>query len=215
MYHRIQFFAVTFGVFFYAFVGAHADVVKAGGTEVWLDKPASPKASLVLVPGEGGMSERDPLQRARKEYIENGFAVLSVDKKTRISPAMKYMAKIAKPVYLAAVSQGVSKVAHLMAGGRFKTKGLILVSGNLEYVREKVKDPNKLSRTLVIHHKQDGCDKTSPDQVDKFKEWGGNKVKVLWLDGGRDKGNACGPNSYHGLAGLNDQVVAAISKFLQ
>ncbi|NQV84759.1 MAG: hypothetical protein HQ494_13175 [Rhodospirillales bacterium] len=103
----------------------------------------------------------------------------------------------------------------MMENGRLRTQGLVLVSGNLELVRESANSPGKLPRTLVIHHRDDACDKTPPGEVEKFKEWGGSKVTVHWLEGGSNQGDACGPMSHHGLAGLDDKVVAAITDFLR
>lgn len=185
------------------------------GADAWLDKPDDPRASLVLVPGKGGLSENDPLLRVREKIAENGFAVLSIGKTTNIRAAMRQMAQIAKPVYLAAVSQGVSRVGVMMSGGKFKTKGLVLIAGNLNFVRGKVQEKRKLSRTLVIHHRRDDCNKTPPSAVTGFKDWGGDKVSVEWLDGGHSSGGACGPDSHHGLSGLDDELVNAIANFLR
>jgi len=193
----------------------HAETIQAGGADAWLDEPDNPTASLVLVPGQGGLSENDPLQRTRKKLAAKGFAVLSIGKAANIRAAMRQMAQIAKPVYLAAVSQGVSRVGVMMSGGKFKTKGLVLIAGNLNFVRGKVQDKEKLSRTLIIHHRNDDCNKTPPSAVTGFKDWGGGKVSVEWLDGGDSSGDACGPNSHHGLSGLDVELVEAIVNFLR
>jgi hypothetical protein len=215
MVHLLSVFIVAVGILVFTFVGVRAETINIGGTDVWLDVPSDPKASLVLLPGKGGLSENDPLQRARKKYTDHGFAVLAADSKTNVIPAMRHMSQIAKPVYLVAVSAGVGRVARMMVNGRLRTRGLVLVSGNLKLVRESANSPAKLPRTLVVHHREDACDKTSPEQVEKFKDWGGSKVTVHWLKGGSSQGDACGPMSHHGLAGLDDKVVAAIAGFLQ
>ena len=195
--------------------GVHAETIQAGGADAWLDRPDNPRASLVLVPGQGGLSENDPLLRVRGEIAAKGFAVLSIGKTTNVRAAMRQMAQIAKPVYLAAVSQGVSRLGIMMSGGKFKTKGLVLIAGNLNFVRRKVQEQRKLPRTLVIHHRSDDCSKTPPSAVSGFKDWGGDKVTVEWLDGGSSRGGACGPNSHHGLSGLDAELVDAIANFLR
>lgn len=207
-------YAVSLGLFLLFSGVSQAETVSAGGADAWLDVPADPKASLILVPGEGGRSESDPLQRARSKFTAKGFAVLSVDKGADIGEAMKYMRETARPVYVAAVSQGVARIAEASAEENFRTRGLVLVFGNLKYFAGQLKSPKKLSRTLVVHHKDDACDKTPPKGVEKFKKWGKEKVAVFWLEGGSNGGGACGPNSNHGLAGLDDEVVAVIAKFL-
>ena len=199
----------------FAAAGFAAETVKVGGADARLEVPSDPKASLILVPGRGGLSDRDPLQRASERYVERGFAVLSVDKKTKIGAAIKYMAGVAKPVAVAAVSAGTRRVAQAIAKGRFRSERLVLVSGDLKQVREKIGQARRLPTTLVIHHRNDACDKTSPGQVAAFQSWGGDKVTVRWMEGGRNAGDPCGPGAYHGLAGLDDQVVAAIADFIE
>jgi hypothetical protein len=192
-----------------------AETVKIGGKDAKLDVPSNAKASLVLLPGDAGLSDLDPLQRARMKYVEKGFAVLSISQETVIRAAMKYASETAKPVSIAAVSSGVRRLAGAIATPGFRARKVIFVSGNLDSVREIVGSPDKLPSTLVIHHRKDGCSKTSPKQVDKFQAWGGSKVTVHWMEGGNDSGDPCGPRSHHGLAGLDDEVVNTITSFLE
>lgn len=213
--HKFTIFAALVGLLAFSIDTAKAETVSVGGTDAWLYVPSNPKAGLILLPGAGGLSKTDPLQRATENYSIQGFAVLAVDSRTNIIPAMKYLSKIAKPVYLAAVSKGVSKVANMMKTGKLRTQGLVLVSGALKLLQRSAKGPKKLPRTLVIHHRDDACEKTPPGEVNNFKKWGGSKVTVHWLDGGSNRGNTCGPKSHHGLAGLDDQVVSAIADFLK
>jgi hypothetical protein len=149
------------------------------------------------------------------KYVGKGFAVLSIDKKTNIRAAMKYASETAKPVYMAAVCSGVSRLAGAIAAPWLRVQKVVLVSGNLDSVREKVGNPNILPPTPVIHHRMDRCSSTSPKQVDKFQEWGGSKVSEYWMTGGSNNGDSCGPQSYHGLADLDDEVVNTITSFLE
>ena len=209
-------FATTVIVFFmFTAAGLVAETVKIEGKDAKLDLPSNTKASLVLLPGDAGLSDRDPLQRAKMKYVGKGFAVLSIDKKTNIRAAVKYASETAKPVYIAAVSSGVRRLGGAIAAPWFRAKKVVLVSGDLDSVREKVGSPDKLPPTLVIHHRLDRCSNTSPKQVDKFQEWGGSKVTVHWMAGGSNSGDSCGPQSYHGLADLDDEVVNAITSFLE
>jgi hypothetical protein len=66
-------FVTTVIVFFiFTTAGVVAKTVKIGGKDAKLDLPSNAKASLVLLPGNAGLSDRDPLQRARMKYVENG-----------------------------------------------------------------------------------------------------------------------------------------------
>jgi hypothetical protein len=205
----------VFVLFTFMAAGVLAETVKIGGQDARLDAPSNAKASLVLLSGDAGLSDLDPLQRARMKYVEKGFAVLSIDQKTVIRAAMRYVSETARPVSIAAVSSGVRRLAGAIATPGFRAKRVVFVSGNLDSVREIVGNPGLLPPTLVIHHRKDACSKTSPEQVSKFQEWGGNKVTVHWMEGGSDSGDPCGPQSHHGLAGLDDEVVNAITSFLE
>ncbi len=213
--NRPLFVTIVIVFFIFTAAGVVAKTVKIADKEAKLDLPANAKASLVLLPGDAGLSDRDPLQRAKMKYVGKGFAVLSIDKKTNIRAALKYASETAKPVYIAAVSSGVGRLAGAIAAPWFRANKVVLVSGNLESVREKVGSPNKLPPTLVIHHRLDRCSNTSPNQVDKFQEWGGSKVTVHWMKGGSNSGDSCGAQSYHGLADLDDEVVNTITSFLE
>ena len=192
-----------------------SESVNVGGTKAKLDVPPKPKASIVLLPGDAGLSDKDPLQRARMKYVDRGYAVLSIDQKTVVRAAMKFASQSAMPVSIAAVSSGVRRLAGAIAAPGFRAKKVVFVSGNLDSVRDIVGNPNILPPTLVIHHRKDGCAKTSPKQVEKLQEWGGSKVTVHWMDGGSDSGDPCGPKSHHGMAGLDEEVVKAITDFLE
>lgn len=202
------------GVIACVVMAASAKPVSVGGAKAEFEAPSSPKASLVLLPGDAGLSDADPLQRARRKYVERGFAVLSIEQATIVRAAMKYASETATPVSIAAVSSGVRRLAGAIAQPGFRARKVIFVSGNLDAVREVVADPSLLPPTLVIHHRSDRCAKTSPAQVESFLLWAGSKVTVRWMEGGGDRGDPCGPESHHGMAGLDDEVVDAISSFL-
>jgi len=192
-----------------------AETATVGGAKAQLSVPERPKASLILVPGRGGLSAVDPLQRAARDYAARGFAVLSVDSKTNIGAAFQYMQQVARPVWVAAVSAGTRRLGGAIASGKFLGKRIVLVSGNLKQVREQIGRPELLPRTLIIHHRYDRCQNTLPDEVAPFQAWGGNKVSVVWMDGGSNEGDPCGPRSHHGMAGLDGKVADAIAAFLE
>lgn len=205
---------VAAGVVVAAAPSAMAKPVKVMAEEALLDAPASPRASLVLLPGEAGLSDKDPLQRAKAKYVERGLAVLSIDQKTVVRAAMRTAADTATPVSIAAVSSGVKRLAGAIAAPGFRARKVILVSGNLDAAREIIGSPELLPPTLVIHHRNDGCAMTPPAQVAAFQQWGGAKIRVQWMEGGNNSGDPCGPQSHHGMAGLDDAVVDAIARFV-
>ena len=213
--NRTLFVTTTIVFFIFLTTGVVAKSVKVGGKNAKLDVPSNAKASLVLLPGDAGLSDKDPLQRARMKYVEKGYAVLSIDQKTAIRAAMKFASETVRPVSIAAVSSGVRKLAVAIAAPGFRAKKVVFVSGNLDSVRKIIDSPDILPPTLVLHHRKDRCAKTSPKQVDKFKEWGGSKVTVHWMVGGSNSGDSCGPQSHHGLADLDDEVVNTITSFLE
>ena len=69
--------------------------------------------------------------------------------------------------------------------------GIVLTAGFLDDVRSAIGSAASLPRTLIVHHRQDGCRLTPPAAVERFKAWGGGKVQVAWLDGGVSIGNPC------------------------
>jgi hypothetical protein len=76
-----------------------------------------------------------------------------------------------------------------------------------------VGSPAALPKTLVIHHRQDGCRLTLPAGVDPFIKWAGGKARVVWLDGGSEKGDPCEAGGHHGFAGLDAAVVNLAAGF--
>jgi hypothetical protein len=76
-----------------------------------------------------------------------------------------------------------------------------------------VGSPSALPRTLVIHHRNDGCKFTQPAGVDPFIRWAGGRARVSWLAGGADAGDACEAQSHHGFNGLDGQVVSLAAGF--
>ena len=207
--------------FIFTAAGVVAKTVKVEDRNAYLDVPTNAKASLVLIPGDAGLygtgkkDVQDTLQRAKKKYVEKGYAVLSIDQETDIQAAIEYASATATPVFIAAMGSGVSRLAGAITAPGFRANKVVFVSGNLDSVRKIVGNPDKLPPTLVIHHREDGCSKTPPEQVDMFQKWGGNKVTVIWMEGGNNKGFLCGSLSYHGMGGLDDEVANTISSFLE
>jgi len=82
---------------------ARADeAVKIGGAYALLNKPASPSAAVILIPGGNGQLNVRPdgdfsglagnqLVRTRKDYQAQGVASLTIDLGVDVAAAVKYM----------------------------------------------------------------------------------------------------------------------------
>jgi hypothetical protein len=203
-------------------VGAMADqAVQVGGALALLNKPAAPRASLILIPGGHGVLGVRPdgsfsglagnqLVRTRKAYLAHGVATLTIDRGVDVAAAVAYMRKVASPVIVAGTSRGTLRVADALPA---RPNGIVLTAGFLSEVRSRIGSAAALPRTLIVHHRLDGCHFTPPSAVAPFKAWGGGKVSVAWMEGGRDTGNPCQARAYHGFNGLDARVVAVIASF--
>ena len=216
---------------FAATQSARADeTVDVGGSRSVLIKPASPRASVILMPGGSGSISAGPggtigslggnqLVRTRQSYAARGLAVLVLDGSGSLSAAVEYMAKIKRPVTVIATSRGTQRAAQGIAAGA-KPDALVLTSGFLSAesgagsnVMSILGSPSALPRTLVIHHREDGCKFTLPAGVDPFIKWSQGRARVAWVSGGPENGDPCEAGGHHGFAGLDGQVVGLAGGF--
>jgi hypothetical protein len=188
-----------------------------------LIKPAAPRGSVILVPGGDGVMAIQPdgtfnrlkgnqLVRSRASYAGSGLAVLTVDRDANLGAAVDYMRKIAPSVTLVGTSRGTQRIASAVSSG-VRPSAVVLTSGFLDDVRNTVGSPASLPRTLIVHHRKDQCRFTPPGAVEPFKQWGGGKVSVVWLDGGPGGEPVCEARSFHGFQGVDGQVVSAVARF--
>lgn len=210
---------------------ARADeTVTIDGSKAVLLKPASPRASVILMPGGDGDLQagaggsvgnlkNNQLVRTREAYKAQGLAVLVVDADVNLAAAVNYMRAIKSPVTVIGTSRGTLRAAAGIARGA-KPDALVLTAGFLSpasggdrHVMSILGSPERLPPTLVIHHRQDGCHHTKPAGVEPFIKWAGGKARVVWLDGGQTVGNPCQAKSYHGFLGLDGKVVALAAGF--
>jgi hypothetical protein len=215
----------------FAFAARAAETVSIGGSQAVLLRPAAPVASVILMPGSDGHIEAGPggsighlknnqLVRTREAYLAKGLAVLVVDADVNLAQAVDYMAKIKRPVTVIGTSRGTLRAAQGIAAGA-KPDALVLSSGFLspasgkpnENVEAILGTPERLPKTLIIHHRHDECRFTQPAGVAPFIAWSGGKARVVWLDGGSAQGDPCRAKSHHGFLGLDDQVVALAAAF--
>jgi hypothetical protein len=206
------------------------ETVSIGGSRAVLIKPGAPRASVILMPGGSGAISPgehgeingltgNQLVRTRKAYAARGLAVLVVDAGVDLSSAVQYMAAIKRPVTVVATSRGTLRAAQGIAAGA-RPDALVLTSGFLSAesgsgsnVMSIVGSPSALPRTLLIHHRNDGCRLTAPAGVQPFVQWSAGRARVAWLSGGSSQGDPCEARAYHGFNGLDGQVVGLAAGF--
>jgi len=198
---------------------AHAQqTVQVGGKQAILHAPAGARASAILVPGQAGITSNDPLLRNRAAINARGIATLTVPHGTVLGEAVQYMRKIKEPVALVGMSAGVSFAGRAIGNGA-KPDSLVLISGSLMApgklpAQVSIKTPSAMPRTLVLHNRNDGCDLTPVSAVEPFVKWSGGKARVQWIGGSGPGKDPCGPNSAHGFAGADGEVVSALASFV-
>jgi len=142
-----------------------------------------------------------------------------VDADVNLKAAVDYMRAIKGPVTVVGTSRGTLRAAEGIAAGAHPD-ALVLTSGFLsaesgsgQNVESILGSPSRLPRTLVIHHRQDGCRFTQPAGVEPFIKWSAGRARVVWVDGGSDLGNPCQAKGHHGFAGLDAKVVGLAAAF--
>jgi hypothetical protein len=206
------------------------ETVSIGGSRAVLIKPSAPRASVILLPGGDGRIDPgdhgdihglafNQLVRTRHAYAARGLAVLVLDAGTSLDGAVQYMAAIKRPVTVIGTSRGTLRAAEGISRGA-RPDALVLTSGFLSpesgggpNVMSILGSPAALPRTLVIHHRQDGCKHTLPAGVDPFIKWSAGRARAAWLSGGTDRGDPCEAGAHHGFNGLDGQVVGLAAGF--
>jgi hypothetical protein len=223
--------AITLLLAAFASAPALADeTVTIGGSRAVLIKPKAPRASVILLPGGDGAIragdhgdihglQGNQLVRTRQAYAGRGLAVLVADAGTDLKGAVDYMAAIKRPVTVIATSRGTLRAAEGIARGA-RPDALVLTSGFLSpdsgsgsNVMSILGSPASLPRTLVIHHRQDGCKFTLPAGVDPFIKWSAGRARVSWVSGGSEEGDPCQARGHHGFNGLDGQIVGLAAGF--
>jgi len=226
---------------------------------VLVDRPAQPRASIVLVPGASGDLHMTPtggigalagnqLVRERALFARAGYAVALAD----IAPDMRVgqgvrpgyrwseahaqdlgaviaaMRQVAQPVILAGTSRGALSVANAAARlqGAMRPDAVVITSGMLvdtgggqPSVQRNVPGIGAATQpVLLIVHVRDACPLSPPDGAARFRPAlrSAAKVDVATLDGGGPgRGDPCEGDSPHGFAGMDQQVVDAITRWIE
>ena len=206
------------------------ETVQIGNSGAVLLRPSAPAASVILMPGGGGLIRPGPngeinkflgnqLVRTRNAYVARGLAVLVADADIDLARAVQFMVQLKAPATIIATSRGTIRTAVGIARGA-KPNALVLTSGFLSAesgsgpnVIAILGTPNALPPTLVIHHRDDGCKFTQPAGVAPFIAWSAGRARAEWLSGGNSVGDPCEARAYHGFNGLDDEVVTLAAGF--
>jgi hypothetical protein len=208
------------------------ETVTIDGVRSILIRAPHPKGSVILLTGGDGRLEvgsgarfgkagDNVLIRNRDAFVAQGYNVLLAELGTNLSAAVGHMAALKRPVIVIATSKGTQRAAQGIVEGAMPDR-LVLTSGFLsktsgpdDTVQTILVTPNRLPRTLALHHREDPCRWTQPAGVGPFKAWAGGRVQVEWMSGGQaDEANPCRASAHHGFAGQDEEFVARIVKFM-
>lgn len=208
------------------------ETVTIAGVRSILIRAPHPKGSVILLTGGDGRLEvgsgarfgkagDNVLIRNRDAFVVHGYNVLLAEFGTNLSAAVDHMAAIKRPVIVIATSMGTHRAAQGLVAGAMPdrlvlTSGLLSkASGSDDTVQTILGTPNRLPRTLVLHHREDRCRLTLPAGVAPFQSWASGRVQVEWMSGGQvDEANPCRFSAHHGFAGQDEEFVARIVKFM-
>lgn len=197
-----------------------AEILPELGTDGSLERPkGKPRGSIILMPGGDGDLRitgdgeitrllNNSVIRNRRAFVAAGYATLSLSSSGNPATAVTAMRKIAQPVIVVGTSRAGTRIHRAVSAD-----GIVITSGMLEHFQSNLGSPEALPPTLVIHHRKDSCRVTLPALVEPFKAWGGARVRVVWVDGGRDEGDSCQAAGYHGFAGIDGKMVGAALGF--
>jgi hypothetical protein len=143
-----------------------------------------------------------------------------------IGALVRYMRGIKPPVVLVASSRGAVSAGNALAhaSGPARPDAAVLAAAMLVSVGERqphfqMATGNNPARAqlplLVVGNKKDACKFTLPATIDRFKAWHGGKVDVVLLDGPAGSGDPCEGESAHGFAGIDKEVVAAVTNWIK
>ncbi|MBX9757465.1 MAG: hypothetical protein K2Y29_01725 [Beijerinckiaceae bacterium] len=177
--------------------------------------PAMAQTAAILIPGAGGPVPSDFLMRNRNAFAGAGVETFIANSpQEAVAESLKLKAA-KRRVVMVGMSRGGRMAAVALASGA-KVDGVVFVSTGLDDARQRIGSPMRLPPALIVHHRSDGCDLTSPSQVQGFATWSGGRARVAWIDTqGREPPNPCGPRGAHGFYMQDGPAVGAILAFVR
>ncbi len=143
-----------------------------------------------------------------------------------IGALVAYMRTIAEPVVLVGTSRAAvtAGVTLLVTEDRSRPDLLVLTAPMLLPAKNQPSfqmaiqgDAGKAQiPMLVLGHKKDQCEFTPPQSIEAFANWRGREgLEILLLDGPQGTGHPCEAQAAHGFAGIDGQVVGAVSAWIK
>ncbi|KAA2235188.1 hypothetical protein [Salinarimonas soli] len=198
---------------------AAEEQVQVGRGVGFLNVPSGANVGAVLVSGSGGMSPNDLLMRSRHLFERQGVATLMIANDNSPLRAVELLRQYVPRVSLVAMSAGTLSAARAVANGA-RPNSLVLISGFLTptevsgSVSSIVGRPGTLPPTLVIHNRQEECERTPASGVAPFIAWSRGRAQGMWVASGSMGRNPCGPLNFHGFPGSEDAVMQAAGQFV-
>jgi len=173
------------------------------------------KTLAILMPGAGGAVSTDFLIRNRGRISGAGLDTQVATSAEQAASIARTEAAKGRKVVVVGMSQGGNMAGQVVAAGA-PLAGVVFVAAPLRLVAGTIGAPAKMPAALVVHHRQDGCQRTLPEGVGYFQKWGGGKVSVRWINTtGKEAPNPCGPRGAHGFYMQDGQAVSAIIEFVR
>jgi len=174
------------------------------------------------------------LVRSRQLFAERGIATAVFDPSADTSPLTDSLRMSAAHVeevrlvlddfkkkngldeiYLVGTSRGTVSAAYLALQFKDGIDGVALTSSVFTRSRsgsglagfdfDQIKVP-----LLFVHHRQDSCKTTRPGDAESLS----NRYKVVFVEGGEDGPDSCGPFSHHGYLGREKEAVNVIADWM-
>ncbi|MEG3637920.1 alpha/beta hydrolase [Magnetococcus sp. PR-3] len=128
------------------------------------------------------------------------------------------------PVWLVGISRGSEMAAYVGQALDHRVAGVVLLSAMTEgdYKGKNVMealdfDPIQ-KPVLVVHHMQDGCLKSRPEDIEPLFEIlsRSGQAEIQWYKGGKEALDApCQGRSKHGFYGIEEEVIGGIGRFIR
>jgi len=127
------------------------------------------------------------------------------------------------PIWIVGTSRGTVSAAALAIAERDNPAigGVVLTSSVVQWRKPGALPRQSLDRirvpVLVLHHRHDACSVCNPGEVPAILDGlsASPRKALIWMDGGAPRdGDTCGPGHYHGYAGIEDETIDAIMRWI-
>jgi dienelactone hydrolase len=167
------------------------------------------------MPGASGGGPNDFLIRNRGRIGGSGIETVVTTSPSQAANLARSEKQKGRKVVLVGMSLGALHVGQAIAAGA-AADGAVFVSGPLRNVAGAIGSAAKLPPSLVVHHRNDACEKTPPSGVSFFQQWSGGRARVSWITttGGSDN-RPCQSRGAHGFFMQDGPAVSAIVSFIR